>query len=393
MKDKTRYQNHPLWDNVKGILASEDLGNLPSGTRDYLLHLLHDLDKRRDSTNPFYVQERSLDDLNNRLSNVASWIPNPNNASSIDQYVDACFATLSSEWPANNGRKVADISKSTYDDFIHEATSKIASAREAADKVEELSRQFQEKKEEYEIEIDGLKTSFGESVDTTKAQLEERRDELSNQFKLEVEERSNQTAISLAAVEDEYKKRLDKAKADVEQILHEVENTVNSISGKAMTSDYAKYAKDKEKAVRIYDGLAVFFAIVGIALVAFALTGLHADATSASVFKLAVSVASFTVSGFLFKRGTYNQREAKAARRTELTLRECKPFIANLSEEDKREITNKIADRIFIKGEIGDKKEKTISNALLNRGLNDKDIASVAELLKAAYRIEQNSSS
>lgn len=393
MKDKTRYQNHPLWDNVKGILASEDLGNLPSGTRGYLLHLLHDLDKRRDSTNPFYVQERSLDDLNNRLSNVASWIPNPNNASSIDQYVDACFATLSSEWPANNGRKVADISKSTYDDFIHEATSKIASAREAADKVEELSRQFQEKKEEYEIEIDGLKTSFGESVDTTKAQLEERRDELSNQFKLEVEERSNQTAISLAAVEDEYKNRLDKAKADVEQILHEVENTVNSISGKAMTSDYAKYAKDKEKAVRIYDGLAVFFAIVGIALVAFALTGLHADATSASVFKLAVSVASFTVSGFLFKRGTYNQREAKAARRTELTLREYKPFIANLSEEDKREITNKIADRIFIKGEIGDKEEKTIWNALLNRGLNDKDIASVAELLKAAYRIEQNSSS
>jgi|GEM_PF-1498948 len=393
MKDKTRYQNHPLWDNVKGILASEDLGNLPSGTRGYLLHLLHDLDKRRESTNPFYVQERSLDDLNNRLSNVASWISNPNNASSIDQYVDACFATLSSEWPANNGRKIADISKSTYDDFIHEATSKIASAREAADKVEELSRQFQEKKEEYEIEIDGLKTSFGESVDTTKAQLEERRDELSNQFKLEVEERSNQTAISLAAVEDEYKKRLDKAKADVEQILHEVENTVNSISGKAMTSDYAKYAKDKEKAVRIYDGLAVFFAIVGIALVAFALTGLHADATSASVFKLAVSVASFTVSGFLFKRGTYNQREAKAARRTELTLREYKPFIANLSEEDKREITNKIADRIFIKGEIGDKEEKTIWNALLNRGLNDKDIASVAELLKAAYRIEQNSSS
>lgn len=393
MKDKTRYQNHPLWDNVKGILASEDLGNLPSGTRGYLLHLLHDLDKRRESTNPFYVQERSLDDLNNRLSSVASWISNPNNASSIDQYVDACFATLSSEWPANNGRKIADISKSTYDDFIHEATSKIVSAREAADKVEELSRQFQEKKEEYEIEIDGLKTSFGESVDTTKAQLEERRDELSNQFKLEVEERSNQTAISLAAVEDEYKKRLDKAKADVEQILHEVENTVNSISGKAMTSDYAKYAKDKEKAVRIYDGLAVFFAIVGIALVAFALTGLHADATSASVFKLAVSVASFTVSGFLFKRGTYNQREAKAARRTELTLREYKPFIANLSEEDKREITNKIADRIFIKGEIGDKEERTIWNALLNRGLNDKDIASVAELLKAAYRIEQNSSS
>ena len=390
MKDKTRYQNHPLWDNVKGILASEDLGNLPSGTRGYLLHLLHDLDKRRDSTNPFYVQERSLDDLNNRLSNVASWISNPSNASSIDQYVDACFTTLSSEWPANNGRKVADISKSTYDDFIDEATSKIASAREAADKVEELSRQFQEKKDEFEAGLVELKSSYAETIDESKTQLEKRRDELGDEFELEVKERADKATSSLAAVENEYRKSLSSTKANVDQILDEVENTANSISGIAMTTDYAKYAMDKEKAVRVYDGLAIFFAIVGIALVAFALTGLHADATSASVFKLAVSVASFTVSGFLFKRGTYNQREAKAARRTELTLREYKPFIANLGDEDKREITNKIAERIFIKGEIGDKEEKTISNALLDRGMTDKQIASLAALVKAMSKDSSN---
>ena len=390
MKDKARYQNHPLWDNVKGILASEDLGNLPSGTRGYLLHLLHDLDKRRESTNPFYVQERSLDDLNNRLSNVASWIPNPNNASTIDQYVDACFATLSSEWPANNGRKVADISKSTYDDFIDEATSKIASAREAADKVEELSRQFQEKKDEYEAGLVELKSSYVETIDESKTQLEKRRDELGDEFESEVKERADKARSSLAAVEDKYKQSLDKTKADVEQILHEVENTANSISGKAMTTDYAKYAKDKERAVWVYDISAILFAVIGIGLVAFALTGLHADETSASVFKLAVSVASFTVSGFLFKRGTYNQREAKAARRTELTLREYRPFIANLSEEDKRDITYKIADRIFIKGEIGDKEEKTISNALFDRGLSEKQLASFTALVKALSKDSSN---
>lgn len=157
-----------------------------------------------------------------------------------------------------------------------------------------------------------------------------------------------------------------------------------------MTTDYAKYATDKEKAVLIYDGLAIVFAIVGIMLVAFALTGLHADAASASVFKLAVSVASFTVSGFLFKRGSYNQREAKAARRTELTLREYKPFIANLSEENKREITNKIAERIFIKGEISDKEDKTISNALLDRGITDKQIDSLAALTKIIPKDSSN---
>lgn len=326
----------------------------------------------------------------NRLSNVASWMSNPSNASSIDQYVDACFTTLSSEWPANNGRKVADISKSTYDDFIDEATSKIASAREAADKVEELSRQFQEKKDEFEAGLVELKSSYAETIDESKTQLEKRRDELGDEFELEVKERADKATSSLAAVENEYRKSLSSTKANVDQILDEVENTANSISGIAMTTDYAKYAMDKEKAVRVYDGLAIFFAIVGIALVAFALTGLHADATSASVFKLAVSVASFTVSGFLFKRGTYNQREAKAARRTELTLREYKPFIANLGDEDKREITNKIAERIFIKGEIGDKEEKTISNALLDRGMTDKQIASLAALVKAMSKDSSN---
>lgn len=391
MKNKKAFDEHQLWSLVKELKSDDRITSLPLDTRQYVRYLLEQLDKRGRTTNAYYVRASSLDEMYRQLCSIRDWLPDY--ASYIDSAVDECMRILASEWPANNGRQIVDIDEAVRDAFFAESEERTERAREAADKVEELSQQFQEKKEAHEAEIDGLKASFDESVETVKAQLEERRDELSNQFESEVEERANQAAVSLAAVEDEYKQSLDKTKADVEQILHEVENTANSISGIAMTTDYAKYATDKEKAVRVYDGLAMFFAIVGIALVAFALTGLHADATSASVFKLAVSVASFTVSGFLFKRGTYNQREAKAARRTELTLREYKPFIANLSEGDKREITNKIADRIFIKGEIGDKEEKTISNALLNRGLNDKDIASVAELLKAAYRIEQNSSS
>ena len=391
MKNKKAFDEHQLWSLVEELKSDDRIASLPLDTRQYVRYLLEQLDKRGRTTNAYYVRVSSLDEMYRQLCNIRDWLPDY--TSNIDSAVDECMRILASEWPANNGRQIVDIDEAVRDAFFADSEERIERARDAANKVEDLSRQFQEKKEEYEVEIDGLKTSFDESVDTARAQLEERRDELSNQFKSEVEERANQAAVSLAAVEDEYKKNLDSTKSEVEQMLDEVKNTANSISGIAMTTDYAKYATDKEKAVRLYDGLAILFAIAGIALVAFALTGLHADATSASVIKLAVSVASFTVSGFLFKRGTYNQREAKAARRTELTLREYKPFIANLSEEDKREITNKIADRIFIKGEIGDKEEKTISNALLNRGLNDKDIASVAELLKAVYRVEQNSSS
>lgn len=391
MKNKKAFDEHQLWGLVEELKSDDRITSLPLDTRQYVRYLLEQLDKRGRTTNAYYVRASSLDEMYRQLCNIRDWLPDY--TSYIDSAVDECMRILASEWPANNGRQIVDIDEAVRDAFFADSEERIERARDAANKVEDLSRQFQEKKDEYEAGLVELKSSYAESIAASKTQLEKRRDELGNEFELEVKERADKATSSLAAVENEYKKSLDSTKSEVEQILDGVENTANSISGIVMTTDYAKYATDKEKAVRIYDGLAILFAIAGIALVAFALTSLHADATSASVFKLAVSVASFTVSGFLFKRGTYNQREAKAARRTELTLREYKPFIANLSEEDKREITNKIADRIFIKGEIGDKEEKTISNALLNRGLNDKDIASVAELLKAVYRVERNSSS
>lgn len=71
-------------------------------------------------------------------------------------------------------------------------------------------------------------------------------------------------------------------------------------------------------------------------------------------------------------------------------LREYKPFIANLSEEGKRDITYKIADRIFIKGEIGDKEEKTISNALFDRGLSEEQLALFTALVKALSKDSPN---
>ena len=388
MKDKKTFDEHQLWGLIEELKDDDRVANLSLDTRQYLRYLLEQLDKRRRTTNAYYVRSRSLDEMYGQLRNIRDWLPNYE--SNIDSAVDECMRILASEWPANNGRQIVDIDEAVRDAFFADSEEKIEQARKAADKVNELSQQFQGKKDEYEAGLAELKASYEESAEASKTQLEERRDELSSQFESEVEERANKATTSLAAVEDEYKKSLDSTKADVEQILDEVEKTANSISGIAMTTDYAKYATDKERAVLVYDGLAIIFAIVGIALVAFALTGLHADATSASVFKLAVSVASFTVSGFLFKRGTYNQREAKAARRTELTLREYKPFIANLSDEDKREITNKIAERIFIKGEIGDKEEKTISSSLLDRGMTDKQIASLAALIKAMSKDASN---
>lgn len=182
MKDKSKYQNHPLWSGVASILESKDVNELPSGTRGYLLHLLHDLENRRGSTNAFYVSERSLDDLSNRINSISSWINNPNNASSIDQQVDACFNALSSEWPAHNGRKVADISKDTYDAYIEDANAKIEEARIAADKVAELKASYESEIADARQRISALEAEAKEGFDEIRLESEKEADELSERI-------------------------------------------------------------------------------------------------------------------------------------------------------------------------------------------------------------------
>lgn len=382
MKDKTRYNNHPLWDNVKGILASEDLKNLPSSTRGYVLHLLHDLDKRKDSTNPFYVQERSLDDLNNRLGSIASWLPNPNNASSIDQYVDACFNVLSSEWPANNGRKTADISKATYDAYLEDAAEKINSVRENADQVSELRNDFATEINELKQSIEELQNDASDSISKIEQDSQEKANELLEEFRSVVIESRQKTETTTNQIETDYVETLGKLNNQAQELLDKVKSRSSSISGWVIADSYGKYARNKFIATVIYDVLAVGFSIAGIVVVALALSALHADDTSATVFKFAVSVASFTVSGFLFKRGTFNQRESKAAKRTELTLRQYEPFIAILEESERRRITTAIAERIFIRGEIDDKSDFSVASAISNKGLSEKQMLALVEIAK-----------
>ena len=96
---------------------------------------------------------------------------------------------------------------------------------------------------------------------------------------------------------------------------------------------------------------------------------------------MAASVASFVVSGYLFRRGSFCQREAKAAKRTKLTLKQYRAFIANLDDDEKKRITTEVAERIFIRGEIDDN-TPTMTEALAQRGLNEKQLKTILELLK-----------
>ena len=346
--------------------------------------MLEELPKRRDGVNPYFVPSESLDNLNTYLSSARSYILS--NPSQIARYVGNAFAELSARWPAHNGRYVADIPKETFDRITGEMADDLEEARAYVDSVKELEEKYEIKASEVEESLLSLKEETESAVSSIEKDAETRLTALDNDYKEKAEESKNTTAETLREIKDTYISKLIE-KEEAERILKEVHNTSNAASGKVVADSYAEYAAQKERQTKVYDLVAIIFAVIGVALVGFALVWLHADESSATVFKMAASVASFVVSGYLFRRGTFCQREAKAAKRTELTLKQYRTFIANLDDGEKKRITTDVAERVFIRGEIDDD-TPTITEAFSRRGMNEKDLKAILEILKTVREIE-----
>lgn len=109
MKNKQAFEEHQIWDLVEELKSDDRIASLPFDARQYVRYLLEQPYKRRGTTNAYYVRASSLDEMYGQLRNVRDWLPNY--ASNVDSAVDKCMCILASEWPANNGRQIIDISE------------------------------------------------------------------------------------------------------------------------------------------------------------------------------------------------------------------------------------------------------------------------------------------
>lgn len=379
MQDSESFLTHQVWGTLQTITDEAKYKELDPAVRNYLSALLEELAKRRDAVNPHYVPKSSLDSLNSALSSIRSYTPS--NPSQVVRYTDDAFAELSARWPAHNGRYVADISKATFDRITGEMAQDLSEARASVDKVKELEEDYSAKVGEVEGNLRTLKKNAEASIASAEKDARSKLASLDEAYKQEAEQQKEANAASVQQIEDKFVAELRSKNDEAAKILEEVKNTSNAASGKVVADSYGEYAAQKERQTKTYDILAIIFAVIGVGLVGFALVWLHADETSATVFKMAASVASFVVSGYLFRRGSFCQREAKAAKRTELTLKQYRAFIANLDEEEKKRITTEVADRVFIRGEIDDS-TPTMTEAFAQKGLNDKQLKAILELAK-----------
>lgn len=380
MRDKTAFEQHTLWVELSELKEDLAKGEVNPAIKPYLSALIAELDKKKEGANPYYVSESSLDNLSSNLSTIRAYLTS--NANQVLNSIDSAFEELASRWPAHNGRYVVDVMKRTFDAVVHDMTDDLVSVEESVNHVKKLEAEYAEKAEEIGNGLAKLEAESKQAIDSIQKDCDQKALEIQADYESKVEAVEKESVDTLAQINADHIGQLDTINAKAQSILKEVQNTANTASGKVIADSYGEYATAKEKQTGHYDLAAIIFAVIGIGLVAFALVHMHAEETSATVFKMATSVASFTVSGFLFRRGSFYQREAKAAKRTELTLKQYRAFIANLDEEEQERITKEIAERIFIKGEIDDK-TPTFTEAIAQRGLSEKNAKALAELVKA----------
>lgn len=384
MRDRNAYENSSVWNMVSEIKQDEYINSLSPGMRNYLMYLLEDIERRK-NTNCYYVSESTLNTLNNDLGYIRDYL----SSSSLESYIDRAFEHLASSWPAHNGRRVVDIAQSTYNHYVDEAEKRIKEIHDQADKIDSLKDEFDDFLESTKNEIVETKEVVEKRTDEIEEAINARRKEMGEQYEDFLVSAKENAEKSIEQITESYLKNIKEINRSAEILLEQVQKRSSSISGWVIADSYGKYARNKTVATLVYDILAIAFSVVGIFLVGFALNAVEDKETAISVFRVTVSIASFTIAGFLFRRGTFNQREAKSAKRTELTLRQYEPFIANLETEDKKSITKEIAERIFVKGDIGEN-ESAVAEAIAGRGFSEKNLSAITSLLKAASQAESS---
>lgn len=384
MRDRNAYENSSVWNMVSEIKQDEYINSLSPGMRNYLMYLLEDIERRK-KTNCYYVSESTLNTLNNDLGYIRDYL----SSSSLESYIDRAFEHLASSWPAHNGRRVVDIAQSTYNHYVDEAEKRIKEIRDQADKIDSLKDEFDDFLESTKNEIVETKEVMEKRTDEIEEATNARHKEMGEQYEDFLVSAKENAEKSIEQITESYLKKIKEINRSAEILLEQVQKRSSSISGWVIADSYGKYARNKTVATLVYDILAIAFSVVGIFLVGFALNAVEDKETAISVFRVTVSIASFTIAGFLFRRGTFNQREAKSAKRTELTLRQYEPFIANLETEDKKSITKEIAERIFVKGDIGEN-ESAVAEAIAGRGFSEKNLSAITSLLKAASQAESS---
>lgn len=354
-----RFKGSQVWQYVEQVRGHMNASTMPESPSEqdalaYVGMVVELLEKRRSDSDAREITPAMLSSLGSSVSNLATYVESVNNGSQqwsqIIPYADMVLDALASWPPLKIARYLSGISSATE-----------AFQTKAAQAIDVLSSRATTASAELD-KVQSKQQTLGESIDTEKQRIAE----TIATFKTEA-------ADAVSEVRDEQGQQLselltqwDKANADASQeaaqtltnlkgLEEQARNVVHATTSHIVATDYGRYARNKTIAAWTCDIAAALVGAAGLAVIVYHLLSIEPNADSnlgLSLTRLAVSLGTLGIAGLLGRRGQQHHLEARAAKRTDLALRQILPFTANLDDDEQRDIVRQFTDRVFIRGEI-----------------------------------------
>lgn len=356
---ETRFRNHQLWPTVAQARETMNQLDMPANADErevlsYAGMVLELLEQRRDDSDSREIAPSMLNSAASAASNFATalqHVADGNYAwSQLVQPTDEVLAALGQWPPMKPARYLGGIHQAT-ESFAKKTNDVLNEVAGHSEDVDAALAVVKEKADNLSTKVDDERQRITEAIATFTTESTKAVDEL-------IDEQQERINGHVGDWESERSDALASANAVLAQLREHEEsakNVVHETTSRIVASDYRKYARNKTVAAWVCD---VGAAIVGAAGVGFLLYHLlimdpDADANvGLSLTRLAVSLGTLGVATLLGRRAHQHHQEARAAKRTDLALRQILPFTANLDHDEREEIILSFTERVFIRGDL-----------------------------------------
>lgn len=354
-----RFTASTAWQHLEQARAHMNASTMPqdSSEQDSLKYagwVLELLETRRSDSDPHEITPTMLANLANATASFATYLENVNAGSytwaMVVPQADAVVDALASWPPLKIARYMSGIN-SAIESFQTKATRAVDEVRLNAQRLTDELQALAERQDDVKALVETERQRISETI----AQFTTNSAEVIAQVREDQEQQLQSIANHWESKEEAANARADATVSRLGDLEEQAKNVVHATTSRIVATDYGKYARNKTIAAWICDVAAAVIGGAGLVVIVIHLLSIEPEADAnigLSLTRLAVSLGTLGVAGLLGHRGQQHHLEARAAKRTDLALRQVLPFTANLEEEEQRAIVREFTDRVFIRGDI-----------------------------------------
>lgn len=343
-----RFDSHALWTNLSRLrdeLADAEPPDDQEGkeTFDYTVAVAAAVGSRRDETDALLVTpsaltgtELAIEALRTALQN---WLSGAWTAAQHETTVEAVIQSLTA-WPAPTTPQTIGATRQALDEITSATARALTSVAARRDELESAISDLDSK----QATLESLIAEQGLQVNNSIAVFEKDSKTVLDNSAGEWERERTKHGIDAFVYID----RLAALEKEARELVHAGTSSI-------VATDYGRYARNKTVAAWTCDIAAALVGAAGVAAILVHLyrSGLELDGNiGLSITRLGASLGTLGIAALIGRRGQQHHQEARAAKRTDLALRQVGPFTANLSKETRELVIQEITDRIFIKGAL-----------------------------------------